>query len=148
MRTDFSCGIIPVVFDGALRRYLLVRHDAGHWSFPKGHPEAGETHLQTARRELAEETGLERVEVLEAPAFEEAYAFTKRSGRTVEKRVVYLLGRVEAPATVALQASEVSDHAWGVPADTARRMTFPEGRALLDEVERFVATGGAAAIGL
>ena len=148
MKTDFSCGIVPVVFDGARRRYLLVRHDAGHWAFPKGHPEAGESRLQTARRELAEETGLARVEVLEEPVFREAYVFTKRSGRVVEKKVDYFLGRVQAPATVVLQASEVSDHAWGTAAATAARMTFEEGRALVRRVEGFIVAGNAAAIGL
>ena len=40
------------------RQYLLVRHNGGHWSFPKGHVESGETEEQTALRETAEETGL------------------------------------------------------------------------------------------
>ena len=148
MKTDFSCGIVPVIFDGRFHRYLLVKHDAGHWAFPKGHPEDGETHLQTARRELAEETGLDRIEVLEAPTFQESYAFTKRSGRRVQKQVEYFLARVEPPADVVLQASEVSDHAWGTAAQTARRMTFPQGRALLRGVDAFIAADSAAAIGL
>ena len=38
---------------------VLLRHRfGGHWSFPKGHVEAGETERQTALREVKEETGL------------------------------------------------------------------------------------------
>ena len=148
MRTDYSCGVIPIVSDGAFRRYLLVRHGAGHWAFPKGHPEGAETRLETARRELLEETGLARVDVLEEPVFSEAYAFTKRSGKEVQKRVDYFLGRVQPPATVALQEAEVSDHAWGRAQETADRMTFREGRELLARVEAFIRGGGAAGIGL
>ena len=146
--TDYSCGVVPVVFDGGFRRYLLVRHAAGHWAFPKGHPEGAETLLETARRELAEETGLTRVDLLEAPAFSEAYAFTKRSGKRVRKRVDYVLGRVWTPAAVVLQEAEVGDHAWGRADETAARMTFQEGRDLLAEVEAFARDGGAASIGL
>lgn len=38
--------------------YLLLKHDLGHWDFPKGHTEKDETTLETARREIKEETGL------------------------------------------------------------------------------------------
>ena len=148
MRSDFSCGIIPVLSDGTTRRYLLVKHDAGHWAFPKGHPEGDETNLQTARRELAEETGLDRVNVLDEPPFHEAYVFKKRSSKTVEKKVTYFLGHVEPGQVVDLQAEEVSDHAWGDAAATAERMTFDEGRRLLADVEAFIAAGSAGAIGL
>ena len=41
-------------------RYLLVQgRRSGKWSFPKGHPEVGETSLECAIRELHEETGLD-----------------------------------------------------------------------------------------
>ena len=57
MIEDFSCGVIPYrVVDGT-RQFLLIQHKAGHWAFPKGHPEAGETNLQTARREPGHHLG-------------------------------------------------------------------------------------------
>ena len=138
--TDYSCGVVPVTrFHGA-RHYLLVQHDAGHWSFPKGHPEAGENPLQTARRELAEETGLRGVKLTERPAFEERYAFTKRSGRTVDKRVTFYVGDVEPAAArrLRLQTEEVADAKWLTAAAARARLTFTAGRGLLDEVERFL----------
>ncbi len=148
METDFSCGVIPVLWDGSTRRYLLVQHHAGHWAFPKGHPDAGETPLDAARRELAEETGIKRVDLIERPAFEERYVFRKRSGKVVTKDVVYYVGRVELAVTVSVQEKEIADFAWGDASATAERMTFAEGRALLAEVERFLDDGGGAAVGL
>ena len=139
LQTDFSCGVIPIRTRDGVREYLLVQHRAGHWSFPKGHPEGDETPLETARRELAEETGLKDAELTETPAFDERYIFTKRSGKVVEKSVTYYVGRIAARAAVRLQAEEVSDHAWGDAAATARLMTFDAGRLLLDEVEAFLA---------
>ncbi|MEM8783530.1 MAG: NUDIX domain-containing protein [Planctomycetota bacterium] len=148
MDTDFSCGVIPIALDGAVRRYLLVQHLAGHWSFPKGHPENGETPEQAARRELEEETGLGKVKLLVTPAFDERYVFTKRSGRVVQKDVTYFLGRVDRPNKVAVQEKELAGFAWGDAAATAARMTFDEGRALLEEVERFLEAGGGQPVGL
>jgi 8-oxo-dGTP pyrophosphatase MutT (NUDIX family) len=144
--TDHSCGVIPYrVLDGT-REFLLVQHTAGHWAFPKGHPKGDETPIDTARRELAEETGLTAVRLLEAPAFEEAYVFTKRSGKRVEKTVTYYLGRIDAAAgqTVRVQEQEVADHAWGTVEQTAGRLTFPEGRALLEQVRLYFAASASA----
>ena len=41
-----------------VREYLLVQANQGHWNFPKGHTESGERLLETALRELQEETNL------------------------------------------------------------------------------------------
>jgi len=141
MLEDFSCGVIPYrVVNGTLE-FLLVQHKAGHWAFPKGHPEKGESYLDTALRELAEETGIARVSVNEDRPFEEQYLFTKRSGKRVHKKVVYFVGEVSAGQSVKLQASEVSDYAWGDAAQTRERMSFEEGRALLDTVVGYLANG-------
>lgn len=133
-KTDFSCGVIPYRVVNGTREFLLIQHKAGHWAFPKGHPEDAEDHAETARRELEEETGIGRVTLDEDRPFEERYAFTKRSGRQVIKRVIYFVGEVGAGHTVRLQASEVSDYAWGDASATRQRMTFDEGKALLDVV--------------
>lgn len=134
MKNDFSCGVIPYRVINGQRQFLLIQHKAGHWAFPKGHPEKGETDLETARRELAEETGISDVEIDREHPFKEHYTFTKRDGTQVSKRVVYFLGQVAANQAIVLQKTEVSDHAWGSSSQTLKRMSFDEGRALLDEV--------------
>lgn len=55
MIKEKSCGII--VFDND--KVLLIKHNGGHMSFPKGHVEMGETEKETAYREVMEETGIE-----------------------------------------------------------------------------------------
>lgn len=43
---------------------LLIQDAKDRWTIPKGHIEQGETAVQTARREIAEEAGLDNVEML------------------------------------------------------------------------------------
>ncbi len=43
---------------------LLIQDAKDRWTIPKGHIEEGETAQQTAKREIGEEAGLKKVEVL------------------------------------------------------------------------------------
>ena len=54
MKLEKSCGSIVIDND----KVLLVKHNAGHWDFPKGHVEANETEVDTAIREVKEETNI------------------------------------------------------------------------------------------
>lgn len=52
-----SAGVIPVRWDQGRWLYLLLRAYQ-YWDFPKGRAEAGEAPLETALREVREETGI------------------------------------------------------------------------------------------
>jgi len=87
MLHEKSCGAI------VYRRYhgnveiLLIKHvNSGHWSFPKGHVEGDETELETARREIKEETGLD---VIIDQTFRETVSYSPK--RDTQKLVVYFL---------------------------------------------------------
>ncbi|MEM6553130.1 MAG: NUDIX domain-containing protein [Planctomycetota bacterium] len=147
MKTDFSCGVVPVRLDqGGGMEFLLVQLHAGHWAFPKGHPEEGESDREAAERELFEETGLVAERIVEGVSFDEVYEFTKRSGKRVRKTVRYFLGRVDAGAEVVVQPEEVKAFAWGDAGATRERFTFEEGKALFDRVTAWLDGNGGAAV--
>lgn len=82
-----------VVFDG--RDRVLLReprdhYDGYHWTFPKGTPEAGERAVDTALREVWEETGYRAVVVGHVPG-----AFT--GGFTVSVNCFYLMRPTDGP---------------------------------------------------
>ncbi|MBI2151521.1 NUDIX domain-containing protein [Candidatus Woesearchaeota archaeon] len=61
MKSEKSCGGIIFRKRKEKMEYLIIKHkeaDGGHWDFPKGHVEKGETEEETARREIMEEVGL------------------------------------------------------------------------------------------
>jgi ADP-ribose pyrophosphatase YjhB (NUDIX family) len=56
-----SAGGVVVNGEG---RVLLVSQYGTSWSLPKGHLEEGETPLEAARREIREESGVSRLELI------------------------------------------------------------------------------------
>lgn len=62
-REEVSAGGIVFRRDGERTFYLLIRDPYRNWGFPKGHLEAGEEPSSAALREVAEETGIGRLEI-------------------------------------------------------------------------------------
>ncbi len=65
VRIETSSGGVVFRRAGELNVFLLIRDPYGNWGLPKGHLEGGETPVQAAVREVAEETGLDRLSVHE-----------------------------------------------------------------------------------
>lgn len=132
MKKEKSCGALVVRCGAAGDEILLIKHNGGHWAFPKGHVEAGETEEQTALREVQEETGL--IVKLDT-RYRETVTFSPAPG--VMKDVVYfaatVVSGVETP-----QLSEVSHVLW-VPFDKAcRYITYENDRRLFEKMRHFV----------
>jgi bis(5'-nucleosidyl)-tetraphosphatase len=127
---DFSFGIIPLRRVEGRWEVLVIQHSAGHWSFPKGHPDLGETEYQTAERELFEETGLSVINFLEVPALSESYSFDD-----VQKTVKYFLAEVSGD--LVLHPDELQDAKWTSIAKSLDVVTFPEAKNLVLKLKSF-----------
>lgn len=137
-KIDASFGVVPMRYRDGQREFLMVLHNKGHWAFPKGHAEKGETHIETARREFSEETGLALAKVHDEHSFVEHYEFEKPDGTAVRKTVTYYLADV-ADGEVEVQPEEVADFFWGTAEQTRDRITFGESRHLFDQVLKYLA---------
>lgn len=131
MREEHSYGIIPCRWAHDHWEFFLVRLHAGHWGFPKGHSESGETPIQTAERELLEETGLRPVRQLIDKTFTESYKFTHQ-GTLIHKSVTYFVAEVEGNAL--MQVAEICESGWVNSKNLEKKMTFPEGKRIAREV--------------
>jgi 8-oxo-dGTP pyrophosphatase MutT (NUDIX family) len=123
MLKEKSCGALV---------YRVKDSLGGHWSFPKGHVEDGETEQQTALREVLEETGL-RVSLLEN--FRHQVSYSPRAG--VDKDVVYFLGYAEDSRTTR-QEEEISEIRWVNSDKCHEYLTYQNDRQLLDSAKEFL----------
>ena len=115
MTLERSCGAIVFRDREGGESVLMVQHGPGHWSFPKGHVEAGEQERQTAIREVFEETGI-RIEI--RSDFQGSSSYSPRPG--VLKTVIFFLGDYLGGQLIP-QLSEVRAAAW-LPLEEADRL--------------------------
>ncbi len=122
-----SCGVLPYRVVNGRREFLLVFEAYSKcWSLPKGHIEMGEKDVETALRELGEETGLtaqldtSRCAAIEYPI--SAYA---------RKQVVFYLGQVSGEPKV--RDGEIERYKW-VSAEELKDYLFPDTYAACAEL--------------
>lgn len=61
MKKEKSCGAVVYKYENNKLYILLLKHNKGHWSHPKGHIEMDESEEETAYREIKEETNLDTI---------------------------------------------------------------------------------------
>ncbi|MDG2470110.1 MAG: NUDIX domain-containing protein [Pirellulaceae bacterium] len=112
-----SCGFI-IFCRSPATKFLLLKHE-DRWDLPKGHVDPGESDLQTAFRELAEETGIGQEElVLDREfVFRHFYPIRNESAEDgaaepgwMTKELVVFLGYVDCEREI--QLTEHNDYQW------------------------------------
>ena len=121
MKYEKSCGAI-VVDD---EKVLLVKHNAGHWDFPKGHVEEGETEIETAIREVKEETNID-IKIEKENRYISEYSPKENVMKTVIGEKV---GGEDKP-----QIEEVSDVEWLDVNKAIERITHQRSKEIMMQV--------------
>ena len=127
MKQEKSCGCIII---NDRNEVLLIHHNAGHWDFPKGHMEEGETEVQTAIREVKEETNID-VEVNEEYRYSTQYS----PKEDVIKEVIYFLAKNISDNRQA-QLEEVSEVKWFSMKDAIDKITYDNSRGILIQLKK------------
>lgn len=126
MKYEKSCGSVLLRRENGIFLTLLIQNkNGGHWAFPKGHTEGGETEHETAIREVREETGLAitintdfRCVIQYSPAPD------------ITKDVVYFLSVINA-AEVHCQEEEIAEARWVPLSEAEKQVTFPQDKSVI-----------------
>ncbi len=132
-RKEKSCGAVVFTCDSGERKYLIIKSVEGICGFPKGHVENGETEMETARREILEETGVS-VDFIHGFRHEEFYTFV-REGVRIDKEVVYFLCEYKEQ-TPKPQESEIDEIYLLDFKSAVEKLRFDSAKQVLREAEK------------
>lgn len=129
-----SAGIITFSRKNHEEKFLILHYLSGHWDFPKGKLEPGESYRQAAHRELEEETGLS-AEII--TGFQESLTYTfKERGKLIKKTVTFFVGTTEEqPIRL---SREHTGYLW-LPYEKAyEKLTYQNAKDLLQKAHDFL----------
>lgn len=121
MNREKSCGCIII----DQNKILLVKHNAGHWDFPKGHVENNETEEQTALREVKEETNIDAKII---PGYRYTIEYSPKEN--VLKEVVFFIAN-KLSNEIKPQESEISEIEWFEIDKAIEQITYTESKNIL-----------------
>ncbi|MBP6889713.1 MAG: NUDIX domain-containing protein [Candidatus Moranbacteria bacterium] len=141
-----SVGAVLFRETGIKREYLLLRYPSGHYEFPRGHAEEGETEEETLRREVEEETGVKEMEIYpfrtENRFFYVAHG-SEKARREREKRGIWIFKRAFFyPAQTTEEEIQLShehrEWLWLPFAEALEKVTFTNARKVLERSEDYL----------
>ena len=131
-----SCGV--VLFNE--QKVLLLQYATGqkegewdlqgHWDFPKGHVDKGETEIETATRELEEETGIKNIILLDNFRKTINYKIQKRDKKISKEVVFFIETTVETEINL---SHEHVDYGWFDFTLALKQLTYDNARSVLSE---------------
>ena len=138
---EVSAGGVVVRREADRTLFLVIRDPYRHWGFPKGHLERDELPASAALREVAEETGLEGLEI-RAAVDTIAWDFRFR-GRAVHKTCHFFLMETSHRRTSPQRDEGITACRWATYDQALRLISYPNARAVLAKARALLESGAA-----
>lgn len=136
MYDEVSAGAVLHIMDENFEiKYLILNYSYGHWDFPKGNIELGETETETIKREVMEETGIEDIKLIEGFRQQISYKYRKKS-KLVNKSVIYYLA--ETNSNKVMLSFEHINFAWLNFNDALEKLSFDNSKRVLKNAKEFL----------
>ena len=129
-KREKSCG--AVVYNPERQLFLIIKMLNGNWGFPKGHTENQETDIQTAIREVTEETGI-KIEILDG--FKKSIKYIPFP--EVLKEVIFFIGITEEEK-VTIDKNEIEDYMWCSYEEALKMITYKPQRDVMESSLQFI----------
>ncbi|HXS59798.1 MAG TPA: NUDIX domain-containing protein [Candidatus Sulfopaludibacter sp.] len=136
MYDEISAGAVLHVMDKNFEiNYLILNYSYGHWDFPKGNIESGETEIETIKREVMEETGIIDITLIEGFRQQISYKYRKKS-KLINKTVIYYLAETKSNKVVL--SFEHVNFAWLNFKDAMDKLSFDNSKRVLKNAKEFL----------
>lgn len=134
---EISAGVVIYRRTKEGSRFLLLYHGNNHWSFAKGHIEQGEKSIETAFREVAEETGIKQKDLTLEKNFKVSTRFFYLREKTGIFRILifYLAHTQSADVHVSW---EHDGYAWFLFKDAMYHMKYKNLKDVLKKANQFI----------
>ena len=129
-KQEKSCG--AVVYNPKKHSFLIIKMLNGNWGFPKGHTEDQETDIQTAIREVTEETGI-NIKILDG--FKKSIKYIPFP--EVLKEVIFFIGITEEEK-VTIDKDEIEDYMWCSYEEALKMITYKPQRDVMESSLQFI----------
>ena len=142
-----SAGAVIFHYENNERKFLLLHYPSGHWDFPKGHMEKGETEEMTLRRETFEETGIQDLNIVSGFRKTISYFYNakgqerekrRKNGQNIHiwKKVVYY--GAETHEREIKISDEHTEYIW-LPFDEAlEKITFDNSKRVIKKLNHYL----------
>jgi bis(5'-nucleosidyl)-tetraphosphatase len=136
MYDEISAGaVLHLVDENFEINYLILNYSYGHWDFPKGNIESGETEIDTIKREVMEETGIVDIKLIEGFRQQISYKYRKKS-KLVHKTVIYYLAETKSNKVVL--SFEHVNFAWLNFNSALNKLSFENSKKVLKNAKEFL----------
>ncbi|MDD5585074.1 MAG: NUDIX domain-containing protein [Candidatus Omnitrophica bacterium] len=133
---EFSSGGVIIKIADSDIKVLLIEDSYGHWTWPKGNIEKGETSEQAAIREISEEVGLTNVRLIEK--IDKVQYFYRLKGRLIFKIVYIYLFEANGNEGLKVLKSEIEDAQWLSSKEALQKIEYKGAKKILKKaIDRF-----------
>jgi len=133
LKREFSAGGIVVKKQEKGFNVLLIKDSYGRWTWPKGHVDKGESSREAALREVTEEVGLTKIQILKKIG--QNQYFYKRSGKLIFKTVYLFLIEARGEEKLKVQTEEIQTAKWFIPAQALPKVKYKGAHRLLQKAQ-------------
>ena len=141
MLLEKSAGAVIFRKEGNKTYYLPLHYPRGarkpkpYWDFPKGHIEKGEKELDTVKREVREETGLEDIGFVGNFKERIEYFFRQEEKNILKLVTFYLAETKEKDVKI---SSEHAGFKWLSYEKALKKLTFQNAQKILQKAKDFI----------
>ena len=127
-----SSGGVILNADGNV--LILRRKQEGTWVLPKGRMEPGETLVQTALREVNEETGLKDLKVIREIGLVRYIFLWRPDDKNYKKTVHYFLMKINGTEQEMKLEPDFATYSWEEPSSALKMLTFENDRRIVRSI--------------